>query len=112
MFEIPHEEFDIHEEHEQRVHGSKELNNRYYNMIDRCTNVLHKDYMNYGGRGISVCNEWMESRQAFLIWSIKNGYSNDLELDRIDNNKGYSPDNCRYITRQENRNNRRDSKKE
>lgn len=110
MFEPRYKEFDIHEKHVQRVPYDKKLYDRYYHMIDRCTNTKCEAYPNYGGRGIIVCDEWINSKQSFFVWSVENGYSKDLELDRTDNTKGYSPDNCRYITRKENRNNRRDSR--
>lgn len=56
-------------------------------------------YGTYGGRGIMVCDEWGEDYLAFKQWSINNGYTETLTLDRIDNNKGYFPLNCRWVTR-------------
>ena len=52
-------------------------------------------YENYGGRGITVCDEWKEDFMAFYEWSMQNGYADNLTLDIKDNDKGYSPDNCR-----------------
>lgn len=63
-------------------------------------------FKNYGGRGITVCTEW-DSFEPFLEWSLLNGWEDGIELDRVDNDKGYSPDNCRWTTRKENINNRR-----
>lgn len=110
MFEPKYREFDIHEKHEERVKYNKGLDDRYYNMMKRCNNEDHKDYKNYGGRGITVCEEWDLDKYSFFKWSYENNYRGDLEIDRIDNDRGYSPDNCRYISRKENRANRRDSK--
>ena len=72
----------------------------YHNMKKRCENKKASNYHNYGGRGISVCNEW-KSFEPFCEWAQANGYQEDLTLDRIDNSKGYSPDNCRWITYKE-----------
>lgn len=55
----------------------------------------------YGGRGIKVCEEW-STVLPFMSWALKNGYEEGLQIDRINNNTGYSPDNCRFVTRTEN----------
>ena len=73
----------------------------------RCYYDKHVNYKNYGGRGIDVCSEWKDSFEVFYNWSIDNGYKKGLEIDRIDNYKGYSPVNCRYVTKEENNNNKR-----
>jgi hypothetical protein len=65
----------------------------------RCCNPSRKEYKRYGGRGIKVCDEWMEFK-SFMEWSIANGYSDDLTLDRIDNDGDYAPSNCRWVSRQ------------
>ena len=69
----------------------------YKNMIDRCYNPKNASFKHYGGRGISVCNEWLNNRNAFEIWAFSSGHAKGLSLDRIDNEKGYSPDNCRWV---------------
>ena len=72
----------------------------------RCNNSNKKEYADYGGRGIKVCEEW-NNPLNFFEWALQNGYSDDLTLDRIDNNSGYCPDNCRWVTQTVQMNNRR-----
>lgn len=86
------------------------LYHTYYGMKARCYNPKNKKYHLYGGRGIAVCAEWLNSFEAFYIWAVANGYRDNLTIDRKDNDKGYSPDNCRWITRAENNRNRRNCK--
>lgn len=69
-------------------------------IIQRGTNPDNKDYYKYGKIGRGVCDEWRSSK-AFYEWAMSNGYKDDLQLDRIDNTKGYSPDNCRWATRRQ-----------
>lgn len=90
--------------------GKHPLYDNWYCMMGRCYNAKRHDYKWYGGRGITVCDEWRNSLVAYYEWSIKNGWSKGLELDRKDGNKGYSPNNCRWVTSKVNNNNRRNNK--
>ena len=74
-------------------------------MKKRCSNPDAKDYHRYGGRGIRVCKEWMNS-SAFCEWALASGWRPGLTLDRIDNDGDYSPRNCRFITHRRNCQNR------
>lgn len=69
-------------------------------MKQRCNNQNSKEYYCYGGRGIKVCEEWNDFI-TFEKWALKNGYSDKLTIDRINNDLGYFPKNCRWITKQE-----------
>ena len=68
-------------------------------MHDRCYNPNRREYEGYGGRGIQVCDAWKDDFQAFYDWSMENGYSDDLSIDRQDNEGNYEPSNCRWTTR-------------
>ena len=72
----------------------------------RCYNSKRKDYPNYGGRGITVCKEWF-CFDVFKNWALENGYNPGLEIDRINNDGIYCPDNCRFVTHSENNRNKR-----
>ena len=81
----------------------------------RCNRVGHTQYANYGGRGISVCEEWQSDFQTFYNWAMANGYDENAEfgkctLDRIDVNGNYEPSNCRWVDMKTQQNNRRNNK--
>lgn len=75
----------------------------------RCQNEKSISFERYGARGIGVCDEWNNSFEPFYDWAMANGWNIDLQIDRIDNNMGYSPENCRCVTPKENSRNRRDN---
>lgn len=76
-------------------------------MIKRCENENAEGYENYGGRGISVCEDWRKNYTAFRDWAISNGYSEKLTLERCDVNSNYCPENCKWATRFEQMSNTR-----
>lgn len=79
-------------------------------MKERCMNPRHVHYTSYGGRGITICQEWVSDFAAFREWAHAAGYSDELSLDRIDNAKGYDPANCRWATAKEQGRNRRNNR--
>lgn len=86
---------------------------RLYHILDnmkaRCYNVNNKRYKNYGGRGIRICEEWLDKDNGFLnfyAWAMDNGYKEDLTIDRKDVNGNYEPDNCRWRSWKEQANNK------
>lgn len=107
----------LHLEHLQRgnvKHGgaSDRLYKVYHNMKNRCYNINSDDYKYYGGRGIRICDEWLDNYQSFKEWAYANGYDKDAPkgectIDRIDVNKNYEPSNCRWVSMEVQSRNRR-----
>lgn len=95
------------------IHGmaGTRLHHCWKNMKQRCYNPNRERYKNYGARGITVCDEWLLF-ENFKCWAINSGYSDNLTLDRIDPDKNYSPENCRWVSYSENHNLMMDFNKE
>ncbi len=97
--------------HKERVtqHGAynTRLYNIWVNMVQRCENPRKDSYKNYGGRGIFICPEWRNDFRVFREWAITHGYDATLTIDRIDVNRSYEPNNCRWATPKQQQENRR-----
>ena len=98
------------------VHGFAKYGNRgrrhslyeiWAGMIKRCTNPKCNSFEDYGGRGIEVCDGWRNDYKAFHEWSLVHGWKEGLTIDRRDNESGYSPENCRFVTMAVNSRNKR-----
>lgn len=89
-----------------RKHGlaTHRLNSILHGMEIRCYSESHKQYHDYGGKGVFICDEWRGNVTNFYNWAMSNGYKDGLTIDRIDSNGGYEPSNCQWITHSENNN--------
>ena len=83
------------------------LYHKWLGIKRRCYNKNDSSYDNYGGRGITMCDEWLYDFKSFFDWSINNGWEEGLQIDRIDNDGNYEPSNCRFVDIKTNCNNRR-----
>ncbi|WP_209121712.1 hypothetical protein [Alkalihalobacillus sp. BA299] len=94
-----------------KTHGMRwtRLYNTWTQIKQRCTNKNNDRYKEYGGRGIKVCQEWMESFEVFKEWALRNGYRNDLSIDRVNVDGDYDPNNCKWSTEIEQQRNKRNN---
>ena len=100
---------EMRAEHNKPRHGDTgtRLYSIWRGMKKRCYQPTSAGYKNYGGRGITVCDEWISSYESFRDWALANGYTDELTLDRKDSNGNYNPSNCRFASYIDQENNRR-----
>lgn len=97
----------LYETHGQAKGNHTRLYHIYHGMKKRCYNKKSKSYEYYGARGIGICDEWRDNFEAFYDWAISNGYSDELTIERVDVNGNYCPENCTWITMEEQHKNTR-----
>ena len=90
--------------------SNTKLYNIYMSIKSRCKNINNERFSSYGGRGITICEEWNNDFLSFYNWSMSNGYIDGLTIDRINNNGSYEPNNCRWTDMKVQNNNRRNNK--
>lgn len=88
------------------MNHDKRLYSIWHNMKTRCNNIHASNFKYYGAKGIKVCKEWSVNFQSFKSWAMNNGYKDNLQIDRINNNKGYEPNNCRWVSKFEQEHNK------
>ena len=88
-------------EKNKKPHRDTKLYRVYYGMKERCYNQNCHAFEYYGGKGVKICDEWLNDFEVFYEWSMNNGYQDGLIIDRIDVNNDYSPSNCRWVTQKE-----------
>lgn len=94
----------------KHLKSNEKLYGIWADMKRRTKTETRKDFKYYGGRGIKVCNEWDNDFEAFYKWACDNGYADGLDIDRKDNDKDYTPQNCRWVTHKKNCSNKSDNR--
>jgi len=90
--------------------NNRVIYNLYINIKRRCYDEMQQRYVDYGGRGIIMCDAWLKDIGCFVEWCIENGHEKGLQIDRIDNNGNYEPKNCRFVNRKTNSRNKRNNR--
>ena len=100
---------EINKKYETAEFWNTRLYRIYAGIKSRCFNIRNPRYIDYGARGITICDEWKNDFMSFYDWSMKNGYKDYLTIDRIDVNGNYEPSNCRWCTVSDQSNNKRNN---